>query len=91
MFSHGRDAEGLASITTDKLAGGRLAARRPVEAGSRRLALLSGWRRFSISRDHQFGFVAERHDSVVELSEHQTGHFVPAGTREAVAQMMDRL
>lgn len=90
MFNRVQDEEGLSSVTTDNITGGRLAARRLVEAGSRRIALLSGWQRSSTSRDRQFGFEAELRDNRVELHEHQIGHFDLARTREAVAVMMDR-
>ena len=47
MFNRSQDYEGIASVTTDNVTGGRLAAQHFLDTGHQRIALLSGWERSS--------------------------------------------
>lgn len=87
MFNRFQDQDGMASVTTDNVSGGRLAARHLIETGHERIAMISGWQRSSTSRDRQFGFEAELRDQGVPLFAHEIGHFNLARTREAALAM----
>lgn len=90
MFNRVQDTDGLSSVTTDNVAGGRLAARYLIESGHQKIALLSGWQSSSTSRDRQFGFEAELRDKNVKMFDHEVGHFHLERTREAIYRLADR-
>ncbi|MBC6407981.1 MAG: LacI family DNA-binding transcriptional regulator [Rhodobacteraceae bacterium] len=87
MFNRFQDHKGIASVATDNVAGGRMAARHFIETGHKRLALLSGWQSSSTSRDRQFGFEAELQAQGRALFAHEIGHFDLVRTRDAVKRM----
>lgn len=88
MFNRVQDDDRLTSVTTDNVAGGRMAARHLLETGRRRISLISGWQGASTSRDREFGFRAELQAQGVELVAEQVGHFDLERTREAAQQLM---
>ncbi|WP_298922470.1 LacI family DNA-binding transcriptional regulator [uncultured Roseobacter sp.] len=87
MFNRFQDHEGISSVTTDNVAGGRIAARHFVETGHKRISLLSGWQGSSTSRDRQFGFEAELRDKEVALFSHEVGHFDLELAKQAALKM----
>ncbi|MEM1429621.1 MAG: LacI family DNA-binding transcriptional regulator [Pseudomonadota bacterium] len=88
MFNRVQDDPTLSSVTTDNVTGGRLAARKLIEDGNRRIALLAGWERASTNRDREFGFKAELAAQDMPLHARVVGHFHLGHTREAVAELM---
>ena len=88
MFNRVQDDPRLSSVTTDNITGGRLAARRLVEDGHRRIALLAGWEQASTNRDREFGFTAELAAHGLTLHARAVGHFHLSRTREAVADLL---
>lgn len=90
MFNRIQDTDGLSSVTTDNVSGGRMAARHFIDTGHQRMALLSGWHSSSTSRDRTFGFEAELRDKNIEIFSHEVGHFNIERTREAVVRLADR-
>lgn len=90
MFNRVQDDERLTSVTTDNVAGGRMAARHLLETGRKRISLMSGWQRASTSRDREFGFRAELQTQGVELFAEEVGHFDLELTRVAAQKLMDR-
>lgn len=90
MFNRSQDYEGIASVTTDNVAGGRLAARHLLETGHKRIALLAGWEPSSTSRDRCFGFEAELRDNGSEVYAHEVGHFDLEKTRAATYKLFNR-
>ncbi|WP_127115177.1 LacI family DNA-binding transcriptional regulator [Shimia sediminis] len=87
MFNRFQDHDGISSVTTDNVAGGRIAARHLVETGHKRISLLSGWQMSSTSRDRQFGFEAELRDRQLELYSHEIGHFNLEMAKTAALEM----
>lgn len=87
MFNRSQEQDSVASVTTDNVAGGRMAARHLVETGHHRIALLSGWQRSSTSRDRKFGFEAELRENGQDVFAHEIGHFDLARTGEAIRTM----
>ena len=90
MFNRVQDDDRLSSVTTDNVAGGRLAARHLLKTGHRRIALMAGWQRASTSRDREFGFRAELQAKGVELHDYAIGHFHLGRTREAARALLDK-
>lgn len=90
MFNRAQDDDRLTSVTTDNVAGGRMAARHLLETGRKRISLISGWQRASTSRDREFGFRAELHKQGVDLVAEEMGHFDLERTRAAAQNLMDR-
>jgi len=91
MFNRSQERKGIASVTTDNVSGGRIAARHLIDTGHQRIGLLSGWEGSSTSRDRQFGFKAELQDKGVELFRCEVGHFNLEMTRNAVRTMFGGL
>ncbi|MEM6741984.1 MAG: LacI family DNA-binding transcriptional regulator [Pseudomonadota bacterium] len=87
MFNRVQDDPTLASVTTDNVAGGRLAARKLVEDGHTRIALLAGWERASTNRDREFGFRAELSVHDAPLHARAVGHFHLGHTRTAISEL----
>jgi DNA-binding LacI/PurR family transcriptional regulator len=87
MFNRVQDDDRLSSVTTDNVAGGRIAARHFVAAGHRRIALLAGWERASTNRDREFGFAAELAAAGVPLFARDVGHFHLERTEEATLRL----
>ncbi|MFA3919410.1 LacI family DNA-binding transcriptional regulator [Ruegeria hyattellae] len=87
MFNRFQEHEGIASVTTDNVSGGRIAARYLLETDHRKIALLSGWERSSTSRDRKFGFEAELRENGHRLYAHEVGHFDLKRTGEAIRKM----
>jgi len=88
MFNRVQDDPTLASVTTDNITGGRLAARKLIEDGHERIALLAGWERASTNRDREFGFGAELAAHGLSLQTRVVGHFHLEHTRTAVAALV---
>ena len=87
MFNRFQDQDGISSVTTDNVSGGRMAARHLIATGHTKIGLLSGWQRSSTSRDRQFGFEAELRDKEIDLFAHEVGHFNLEMTRTAALKM----
>jgi DNA-binding LacI/PurR family transcriptional regulator len=87
MFNRFQDHDGISSVITDNVSGGRKAARHLIETGHEKIALLSGWQRSSTSRDRQFGFEAELRDKKIELYAHEVGHFNLELAKKAALKM----
>lgn len=90
MFNRFQNLEGIASVTTDNVLGGRIAARHLLETGHKRIALLSGWERSSTSRDRKFGFEAELREYGQSLYAHEVGHFNLECTHKAILKMFGK-
>jgi DNA-binding LacI/PurR family transcriptional regulator len=75
MFNRLREDPSLASVTTDNIAGGRMAAAHLCEIGRRRIALLAGWEGASTNRDREWGFMAELASRGRNLTARGVGHF----------------
>ncbi len=90
MFNRVQDDDRLSSVTTDNVAGGRLAAMHLLETGHRKIALMAGWQRASTNRDREFGFRAELQAQGVELTDYAIGHFHLGKTREATRALLDK-
>lgn len=90
MFNRAQDDDRLTSVTTDNVAGGRMAARHLLETGRRRIGLISGWQAASTSRDRAFGFRAELQSQGVALLAEEVGHFDLERTRIAAQKLIDR-
>ena len=56
MFNRGQDDPRLSAVTSDNLAGGRLAANFLVAGGHQRIAHVAGWQKSSTGRDRARGF-----------------------------------
>jgi DNA-binding LacI/PurR family transcriptional regulator len=89
MLNRKQDDERLSSVTTDNVGGGRLAARRLVETGHERIALIAGWEGASTSRDREFGFRAELEYLGRPLFARAVGHFDLAKTEAATRSLFD--
>jgi DNA-binding LacI/PurR family transcriptional regulator len=75
MLNRLREDPRLSSVTTDNVAGGRMAARHLLEVGRRRLAVLAGWEGASTNRDREWGFRAELAEQGTALHARGVGHF----------------
>ena len=87
MFNRFQDHDGTASVTTDNVTGGRMAARHLLETGHQKIGLISGWQRSSTSRDRSFGFEAELRDNNHVVFAHEVGHFDLERTKTATRKM----
>jgi DNA-binding LacI/PurR family transcriptional regulator len=87
MFNRVQDDPRVSSVTTDNVQGGRLAARRFLEDGHQRIALLAGWERASTNRDREFGFTAELAAAGREVFTREVGHFHLERAAEATRAM----
>ncbi|MEO1678321.1 MAG: LacI family DNA-binding transcriptional regulator [Pseudomonadota bacterium] len=58
LFNRGHQDRGLSQVTSDNLAGGRLAAEFLIAGGHRRIAHISGWQGATTGRDREAGFRA---------------------------------
>ena len=89
MFNRLKDDPRLSSVTSDNVAGGRMAAAHLASLGRERIALLAGWEAASTNRDREFGFAAELAARGVPLHARAVGHFdlerSAAATRELFA------
>ncbi|MBE9638836.1 LacI family DNA-binding transcriptional regulator [Salipiger mangrovisoli] len=57
MFNRGQDDPRLSSVTTDNVAGGRMAANFLVAGGHERIAHIAGWQGATTGRDRTLGFL----------------------------------
>ena len=71
------------AVTTDNVAGGRLAARHLMGIGRSRISVLAGWEGASTNRDREFGFHAELFAAGREVHSRAVGHFDLMQTEEA--------
>lgn len=90
MFNRVREDPLLSSVTTDNVAGGRLAAQHLLSLGRQRIAVLAGWEGASTNRDREWGFGAELHDQGASLFAREVGHFELSRTAEAARRLFDR-
>jgi DNA-binding LacI/PurR family transcriptional regulator len=75
MFNRVRADSELSSVTTDNVAGGRLAAQHLLSLGRERIAILAGWEGASTNRDREWGFGAELAARGRGLYARAVGHF----------------
>ena len=75
MFNRLKDDPRLSSVTSDNVAGGRMAAAHLASLGRERIALLAGWEAASTNRDREFGFAAELAARGMPLNARAVGHF----------------
>jgi DNA-binding LacI/PurR family transcriptional regulator len=90
MFNRVREDHRLSSVTTDNVAGGRLAAQHLLSLGRERIAVLAGWEGASTNRDREWGFAAELRDHNVYLFAREVGHFDLDRTGVATRRLFGR-
>lgn len=87
MFNRVKATPHLSSVTTDNVAGGRLAAEHLMSLRRERIAILAGWEGASTNRDREFGFSAELAFRGRNLFARAVGHFDLERTAEAVRDL----
>lgn len=87
MFNRVREDPDLSSVTTDNVAGGRLAAQHLLALGSQRIAMLAGWEGASTNRDREWGFNAELAAQGRSLQARAVGHFDLDRTAQATRDL----
>ena len=87
MLNRRQDSPHLSSVTTDNVAGGRLAARLLVRAGHARIGMIAGWQGASTNRDREAGFESELRAQGRALAGYAIGHFDLSITAEATREL----
>lgn len=87
MFNRAQDDARLSSVTSDNLAGGRIAANFLVAGGHRRIAHIAGWQGSSTGRDRLQGFVQALADHGLEPVAVEDGMY----RQETAAEIARRL
>ncbi|MGF1475429.1 MAG: LacI family DNA-binding transcriptional regulator [Geminicoccaceae bacterium] len=90
LFNRGQDIEGVASVVSDNLGGGREVARFLVAGGHERIGYIAGWESASTQRDREAGFRAGLKDAGRDLFAREVGDFAVEQARDAARVMFDR-
>lgn len=89
LFNRGIPGSGLAAVTSDNLAGGRVVADFLVAGGHRRIGHISGFMDASTSRDRLAGFRAGLEAAGLDLHALGDGRYDRATAAEAARAMME--
>lgn len=87
MVNRTQDVEGVASVTSDNVAGGYLVGRFLAAGGHTRIAYIAGWEGASTQRDREAGFLAALADAGVTLFSRAVGAFDSATAALATQRM----
>ncbi len=90
LFNRSQDEPDTMAVTSDNVAGGRLAARFLAAGGHRRIAYLAGWDGASTQRDREAGFLAGLGAAGVRLFDRAPGEFNRERAQEAARHLFDR-
>ncbi len=87
MFNRSQDDPRLSAVTSDNLAGGRMAANFLVAGGHRKIAHISGWQGSSTGRDRATGFVEALGDQGLQPFAVEDGMYDIAHLRDVTRVM----
>ena len=90
LFNRSQDIEGITSISSDNVAGGRKVAEFLMAGGHRRIGYIAGWEGASTQRDREAGFTAALLDAGQQVFSREVGDFDTARAREAARAMFDK-
>ena len=83
LFNRYEDRDGITSVTSDNLAGGRRVAQFLLAGGHRRIAHIAGWDGASTQRDREAGFLAGLAEGGAALFARGVGNFNLDQARES--------
>lgn len=89
LFNRGQDIEGVACVTSDNAAGGRMLARFLVAGGHERIGYIAGWEGASTQRDREAGFREGLADAGMVLHAREVGNFDAETARRAARAMFN--
>lgn len=90
LFNRYEDREGVTSVTSDNVAGGRKVAEFLLAGGHTRIAYIAGWEGASTQRDREAGFLSGLAAKGVTLHARGVGNFNLEQARAAARDMFDR-
>lgn len=90
LFNRYEDREGVTSVTSDNVAGGRRVAEFLLAGGHRKIAHIAGWEGASTQRDREAGFLSGLAAAGVTLHARGVGNFNLDQARAATREMFDR-
>ncbi|MFW2543751.1 LacI family DNA-binding transcriptional regulator [Primorskyibacter sp. 2E107] len=90
LFNRYEDREGVSSVTSDNVAGGRKVAEFLLAGGHDRIAHIAGWEGASTQRDREAGFLSGLAAAGVDLQARGVGNFNLDQARDAARAMFDR-
>ncbi|MEC3862630.1 LacI family DNA-binding transcriptional regulator [Mesobacterium sp. TK19101] len=90
LFNRYEDREGVTSVTSDNVAGGRKVADFLLAGGHSRIAYIAGWEGASTQRDREAGFLAGLRAAGADLFARGVGNFNLDQARNAARGMFDR-
>lgn len=90
LFNRYEDREGVTSVTSDNVAGGRRVAEFLLAGGHRKIAHIAGWEGASTQRDREAGFLSGLAAAGVALHARGVGNFNLDQARAATRAMFDR-
>lgn len=89
FFNRSQDSQGISSVTSDNIAGGRKVAEHLVGLGHKRIGYIAGWEGASTQRDREAGFVQGLGDHGLSVAARELGNFRMPEAREATLRMFD--
>nr|WP_197922175.1 LacI family DNA-binding transcriptional regulator [Thiosulfatihalobacter marinus] len=89
LFNRSQDIDGITSVTSDNIAGGRKAAEFLLAGGHERIAYVAGWEGASTQRDREAGFLAGLAAAGVVLFARAVGDYRTAEAQAAARALFD--
>lgn len=89
LFNRSQDIEGVASVTSDNLAGGAEVARFLAAGGHKKIGYIAGWEGASTQRDREAGFRQGLEDAGLTLHAREVGDFHSERARAAARTMFE--
>lgn len=90
LFNRSQDNGGVMAVTSDNLAGARLAGEFLAQGGHRRIGYIAGWEGASTQRDREAGFREALTAAGLDLFSREIGNFSTEQTFKAARKMFDR-
>ena len=83
LFNRTAPIEGVHCVSSDNVAGGRLAAQTLLASGCKRIAYIAGLEDASTQREREQGFKQQMHEAGIEIFARAQGHYSYEGACEA--------
>lgn len=90
LFNRYQDIDGVASVTSDNVGGGKEVARFLVAGGHERIGYIAGWEGASTQRDREAGFREGLGEAGLSLHSREVGDYQIEHAREAARRMFSK-